>query len=65
MEDIQSNSYVYTTGIRLFAECQIICRVFFSGTRQRSFLPSAKQKTLGKKKHSTKSFYVECFYFGH
>jgi hypothetical protein len=30
----------------------------FSGTRQRSSLSSAKQKTLGKRKHSAKSFLV-------
>jgi hypothetical protein len=30
-------------------ECEMICRVFFLGTRQRSSLSSAKQKTLGKK----------------
>jgi hypothetical protein len=28
--------------------------VFFSGTRQRRSLPSVKQKTLGKRKHSAK-----------
>jgi hypothetical protein len=39
----------------------MICRVFF-GTRQRSSLPSAKQKTLGKKILSKKLF-VECFIF--
>jgi len=44
----------YTTGIRLFVECLMVCRVFFSGTRQRASLPSAKEKTLGKKKHSAK-----------
>ena len=33
-----------TTHYRLFAEC------FFSGTRQRASLPSAKEKMLGKKK---------------
>jgi len=68
-----------TTGIRLFAECIMVCRVFFLAlgkearhawhyrnpalcrvsnglpsvffsTRQRASLPSAKEKTLGKKK---------------
>jgi hypothetical protein len=39
------------------AEC------FFSGTRQISFLPSAKQKTLGKRKHSAKKRFVACFIF--
>jgi hypothetical protein len=39
-----------------FAEC------FISGTRQRSSLPSATQKTLGKIKHSAKLF-AECFIF--
>jgi len=28
----------------------MVCRVFFSGTRQRASLPSAKEKTLGKNK---------------
>ena len=27
--------YTLTTGDRLFAECQVVCRVLFSGTRQR------------------------------
>jgi hypothetical protein len=35
----------------------------FSGTRQRSSLPSAKQKTLGKRKHSAKQLFTECFIF--
>jgi hypothetical protein len=52
-----------TTGIWLFAEYQIFCRVFFSGTRQISSLPSATQKTPGKRKHSTKKFFAECFIF--
>jgi hypothetical protein len=51
-----------TTGIWLFADCHILCRVFFSGTRQRSFLPSATQKTLGKRKHSAKKLFVECLF---
>jgi hypothetical protein len=38
-----------------FAEC------FFSGTRQRSSLPSVTQKTLGKIKHSAKKLFAECF----
>jgi hypothetical protein len=42
---------------KCFAEC------FFSGTRQRSSLSSAKQKTLGKRKHSAKKLYAECFIF--
>jgi hypothetical protein len=46
---------IATTGIQLFAECQIIRRVLFSGSRQRSSLPSAKEKTLGKK-HLAKGF---------
>jgi hypothetical protein len=37
-------SLYITTRIWLFAECHILCRVFFSGTRQRSSLPSATQK---------------------
>jgi hypothetical protein len=65
-----------TIEIRLFAECQMICRAFFLTTRQRSSLPSAKQKTIGKKNtpqrnslpsfyflYSTKSFFAECFIF--
>jgi hypothetical protein len=40
-----------------FAEC------FFSGTRQRSSLPSVTQKTLGKIKHSAKKLFAECFIF--
>jgi hypothetical protein len=30
-----------TTGKKIFAQCQIFFRVFFSGTRQRASLPSA------------------------
>jgi hypothetical protein len=51
------NCWSPTTGIWLFAEC------FISGTRQRSSLPSAMQKTLGKRKHSAKKLFVECFIF--
>jgi hypothetical protein len=51
------------TGIWLFAERHILCRVFFSGTRQRSSLPSATQKTLGKRKHSAKKLFAERFIF--
>jgi hypothetical protein len=40
-----------------FAEC------FFPGTRQRSSLPSVTQKTLGKRKHSAKKLFAECFIF--
>jgi hypothetical protein len=29
-----------TTGKKIFTECQVFCRVFFSGTRQRVPLPS-------------------------
>jgi hypothetical protein len=59
----QYPTVVFTTGIWLFAECQIFCRVFFSGTWQRSSLPSATQKTLGKRKHSAKKLFAECFIF--
>jgi hypothetical protein len=52
-----------TTRVWLFAEYQVLCRVFFSGTRQRSSLPSATQKTLGKRKHSAKKLFAECFIF--
>jgi hypothetical protein len=63
----------HTARIRLFTECQMLCRVFFC-TRQRSSLSSVKQKisvkTLGKETlcpvfyfwHSTKSLFVECFF---
>jgi hypothetical protein len=46
-----------------------LCRVPYSlpnvflGTRQRSSLPSATQKTLGKRKHSAKKLFAECFIF--
>jgi hypothetical protein len=36
--------------------------VFLSGTRQRSSLPSAKQKTLGKK-HMAEKLFAEYFIF--
>jgi hypothetical protein len=35
----------------------------FSSTRQRRSLPSAKQKNLGKRKHSAKKLFTECFIF--
>jgi len=38
----------------MFAEC------ILSDTRQTSSLPSAAQKTLGKKKHSAKRKFAEC-----
>jgi hypothetical protein len=34
----------------------------FSGTRQRNSLSSVKQKTLGKRKHSAKKLFAECFF---
>jgi hypothetical protein len=40
----------------------MICRVFFSGTQQISFLPSDKQKKNSVKKHLAKGFFVECFF---
>jgi hypothetical protein len=40
-----------------------LCRVFISGTRQKSSLPSATQKTLGKIKQSAKKLFAECFIF--
>jgi hypothetical protein len=53
----------FTTGIRLFVECQMFCRVFFSGIRQKSSLSSATQKTLGKRKHSAKKLFAECLFW--
>jgi hypothetical protein len=41
---------------KYFVEC------FFSGTRQKSSLPSDTQKTLGKRKHSAKKLFAECFF---
>ena len=52
-----------TTGIWLFAECHILCRVFYFGHSAKSSLPSATQKTLGKRKHSAKKLFAECFIF--
>jgi hypothetical protein len=52
-----------TTGIWLFAECHILCRVFYFGHSAKSSLPSATQKTLGKIKHSAKKLFAECFIF--
>jgi hypothetical protein len=52
-----------TTGIWLFAECHILCRVFYFGHSAKSSLPSAMQKTLGKRKHSAKKLFAECFIF--
>ena len=54
-----------TTGDRLFAECQVVYRVLFSGTRQRRlcrvfFLHSAKCFFL----HSAKKFLCRVFFFG-
>jgi len=55
--------WTFTTGIWLFAECQILCRVFYFGHSAKSSLPSATQKTLGKRKHSAKKLFAECFIF--
>jgi hypothetical protein len=52
-----------TTGIWLFAECHILCRVFYFGHSTKSSLPSATQKTLGKRKHSATKLFAECFIF--
>jgi hypothetical protein len=52
-----------TTGIWLFAECHILCRVFYFGHSAKSSLPSATQKTLGKRKHLAKKLFAECFIF--
>jgi hypothetical protein len=52
-----------TTGIWLFAEYHILCRVFYFGHSAKSSLPSATQKTLGKRKHSAKKLFAECFIF--
>ena len=54
---------IITTGIWLFAECHILCRVFYFGHSAKSSLPSATQKTLGKRKHSAKKLFAECFIF--
>jgi hypothetical protein len=48
--DFPKRLYVITAEIFLFAEYQIFYQIFFSSTRQKSSLPSATQKTLGKKK---------------
>jgi hypothetical protein len=53
--------WIITVGIWLFTEYQIFCRVFFSGTRQRSSLPSATQKILGKRKHSARASLPSAF----
>src|SRR5688572_32867369 len=57
------SSIPLTTGIWLFAECHILCRVFYFGHSAKSSLPSATQKTLGKRKHSAKKLFAECFIF--
>jgi hypothetical protein len=50
---VKAVSLAYTTGIRFFAECHVVCRVFFFGHSAKktlgkeAALPSAK-KTLGK-----------------
>jgi hypothetical protein len=46
-----------TTGIRLFAECQRLCRVLFIGHSAKPTLPSA---TLGKVLRSVKILFTEC-----
>jgi hypothetical protein len=46
-----------------FAECHILCRVFYFGHSAKSSLPSVTQKTLGKRKHSAKKLFAECFIF--
>jgi hypothetical protein len=49
---VENNMHEITHHYRNSALCRVF---FFSGTRQISSLPSAKQKTLGKKKHSAKN----------
>jgi hypothetical protein len=51
------------TGIWLFVECYIFCRVFYFGHSAKSSLPSTTQKTLGKRKHSAMKLFAECFIF--
>jgi hypothetical protein len=61
-------SYLPTTGIWLFAKCQMILRVFFSALDK-----DLGKKTLGKETlcrmfyflHLAKSFFAECFFFQH
>jgi hypothetical protein len=53
----------FTIEIWLFAECHILCRVFYFRHSAKSYLPSATQKTLGKRKHSAKKLFAECFIF--
>jgi hypothetical protein len=48
------------------ALCQVpnILPSVFSGTRQITSLSSATQNALGKRKHSAKKLFIECFIFG-
>jgi hypothetical protein len=46
----------YTTGIRLFVKCQVLCRVYFIGHSAKQALLSA---TLGEKRHSTQVTFTE------
>jgi hypothetical protein len=50
-------SWSFTTGIRGFAECCILCRVPFVGHSAKKALPSA---ALGKGRLSAKSPFTEC-----
>jgi hypothetical protein len=46
-----------TTGIRVFAECQALCRVLFIEHSAKTTLPRA---ALGKVLRSVKSLFTEC-----
>jgi hypothetical protein len=48
--------FVFTTGIRVFAECQRLCRVLFIGHSAKKTLPRA---ALGKVLRSVKSLFTE------
>jgi hypothetical protein len=50
-----------TTGISLFAEYQILCRVFFRALGKEALYRVPHKKTIGKIKHSAKKLFAECF----
>jgi hypothetical protein len=54
---------MHTTGIWLFVECQIFCRVFFRALGKEALCRVPRKKTLGKRKHSAKKLFAECFIF--
>jgi hypothetical protein len=60
---MQTRNGTRTTGIWLFVECHILCRVFYFGHSTNKLFAECHPKTLGKRKHSAKRLFDEYFIF--